>query len=164
MPPRKRQHHFVCKTGDKLNEKTHAAHLLTAGPCQGSGKQILPMKSRDDLFPQKKNFSLSLFPLFLCRGPSKSKCTSRFFLKRLFFRNASSLTCWLFSLLEMGLNQGGEKQKKQPESALNVHQDERGASDGKTDDIRCRLSPPSSFCANQFPPNDKNTCYFCLPD
>lgn len=50
------------------------------------------------------------FPLFYTEVHQKANVPAAF-LKWLFFRNASSLTCWVFSLLEMGLNLGGEKQK-----------------------------------------------------
>lgn len=62
--PRESSRIFLCKTGDKLNEKAHAAHLLTAGLCKGSSKQML---LQDDLFSQEKNSCLSLFPLFASR-------------------------------------------------------------------------------------------------
>lgn len=63
--PRESSRIFLCKTGDKLNEKAHAAHLLTAGLCKGSAsKQML---LQDDLFSQENSSCLSLFPLFTLR-------------------------------------------------------------------------------------------------
>lgn len=62
--PRESSRIFLSKTGDKLNEKAHAAHLLTAGLCKGSSKQML---LQDDLFSQEKSSCLCLFSLFTLR-------------------------------------------------------------------------------------------------
>lgn len=67
-----------------------------------------------------------VFPFFpsLHREPPNSKHTTSF-LKVVVFQKHYWLTCCLSTLLEMGLNIGGEKKpKKQPESAVHIHQDE----------------------------------------
>lgn len=117
---------------------------------------------RWSLFTEKELLSFP-FPPLLYRGPTKSKCTGSFF-KVVVFQKCLLIHLLALQLVGNGVKSRRWKTKKQPESDLNIHQDEWGASDGKTDDILCLLSPPSSFWANQFPPNDKNTCYFCLPD
>lgn len=136
--PRESTRIFLCKIGDKSNEKAHAAHLSTAGLCKGSSKQML---LQDDLFPQEKNSCLSLFSLFTSRTTS--------FFKVVVSQKHYWLTYCLSTLLEMGLNLGVEKMEKQPESAVHVHQDEWGGSDGKTDDTRELSALPSILFPSQ---------------
>lgn len=154
--PRESSRIILCKTGDKLNEKAHAAHPLTAGLCKGSSKKML---LQDDLFPQEKNSSF-LFSLYW--EPPKSTTS---FCKVVVFQKCYWLTCWLSTLLEIGLNLGGEKHKNNLRVLCTyTRMIEENQMAKQTTSGSSRLSHPSSFRANQFPPNDKNTCYFCLPD
>lgn len=71
--PRESSRIFLCKTGDKSNEKAHAAHLLTAGLCKGTSKQML---LQDDLFSQERTHVFPFSPSLHQEPPNSKRTTS----------------------------------------------------------------------------------------
>lgn len=120
-----------------------------------SGKMISSHRTRTSLFP--------LFPPLWYRLPSKDRRTDSFPKAGTLQKHYSSHL--LVQLIGNGIQSWGWKTtttKINPESARNMQQGGWGASDARTD-IWCRLSPPSSFQADRFPRNSRNSRLFLPP-